>query len=110
MDRMLRKMAKQLNSFDEASLLGLWNDYARRVQTFEPTQEWEEDALIFCLLQAICWKNRLFNYQMASSYMPDNKDLAPMFPVMEKRPGTGKDGPEAETCKRKATILPFKHK
>ena len=114
MDRMLRKLAKQLNTLDEASLMGLWNDYARRVQTFEPTQEWEEDVLIFSLLQAIAWKNQLFNYQMSASYTPDNKGMAPLFPMPGKTPNPDEpqasDDSVANTEKRKATILPFKSK
>jgi hypothetical protein len=114
MDRQLRKLAKQLNTFDEASLMGMWNNYAQRVQTFEPTQEWEEDVLVFCLLQAICWKNQLFNYQMAASYIPDTKELAPLFPIMDKAPGPEESqasGTAANNAgKRKSVILPFKNR
>ena len=61
MEKMLHRIASQLGSYDEASLLSLWDKYHQDVKTFQPTQEWEESVLILCLLQAVRWKNQLFN-------------------------------------------------
>ena len=72
MERMLEKLAKQLNSFDEASILSLWGSFAARVERFEPTQRWEEAALCLCLCQAVRWKNQLFNHHFAASLDPSS--------------------------------------
>ena len=64
---MLQKIAKQLYSFDEASLMGLWERYARKVAQFEPSREWEEAAIILTLIQGVRWKNQLFNHHWAES-------------------------------------------
>ncbi|MDZ7758829.1 MAG: hypothetical protein U5L00_01040 [Desulfovermiculus sp.] len=58
---MLQKMAKQLASMDEASLMALWDTYHSRVKQFEPTHKWQEACIIFGLIQAVRWKNQLFN-------------------------------------------------
>ncbi len=46
MERMLQKLAQQLNAYDEASLMSLWDRYAAVVDRFEPTKRWEEAALV----------------------------------------------------------------
>ncbi len=66
MERMLQKMANQLNAYDEASLIALWDKYATIVERFEPTKRWEEAAIIFSLIQAVRLKNQLFNPHLAS--------------------------------------------
>ena len=45
-ERMLQKIAKQLCGFDEASLMELWERYAKKVARFEPSREWEEAAIV----------------------------------------------------------------
>ncbi|MDL2285348.1 hypothetical protein LJB93_01230 [Desulfovibrio sp. OttesenSCG-928-F07] len=67
MERMLQKLAKQLNQYDESSLMDLWHIYANKVAHFEPSARWEEDALIFCMIQSLHWKNQLFNAELAAS-------------------------------------------
>lgn len=66
MERMLLKMASQLNAYDEASLLALWDKYATTVERFEPTRRWEEAAIVFSLIQAVRLKNQLFNQRVAA--------------------------------------------
>lgn len=61
MEKVLEKIARQLNAFDEASLMSLWDGYQERVEKFEPSQRWEEAVLVFCLLQSVRLKNQLFN-------------------------------------------------
>lgn len=61
MEAMLQKMARQLASMDEASLMALWDTYHSRVKAFEPTRTWEEACIIFGLIQTVRWKNQLFN-------------------------------------------------
>ena len=67
MEQMLQKMARQLNAYDEASLMALWEKYAALVENFEPTKRWEEAALVFSLIQAVHLKNQLFNQRLAAS-------------------------------------------
>lgn len=68
MEHMLQKMARQLNAFDEASLMALWDKYATIVERFEPTKRWEEAALVFSLIQAVRLKNQLFNQHLAADF------------------------------------------
>ena len=67
MERALQKLARQLNQYDAASLAALWDRYAHIVARFEPTQRWEEAALVFSMVQAVHWKNQLFNAEMLKS-------------------------------------------
>jgi hypothetical protein len=67
MERALQKLARQLNQYDAASLSALWENYAKAVSRFEPTKRWEETVLAFCMIQAVHWKNQLFNSGLRQS-------------------------------------------
>ena len=67
MEKVLLKLAQQLNQYDEASLMALWENYAALVENFEPSERWEEAALILCMIQGVHWKNQLFNTKLAAS-------------------------------------------
>lgn len=71
LEKALLKVARQLNAFDEASLMSLWERYADKVRRFEPTKKWEEAALVFSIIQGMRMKNQLFNYHWAQSRQPD---------------------------------------
>lgn len=73
MEKLLLKLARQLDSLDEASLMALWNKYATQTSRFEPTKRWEEACLVFSLIQAKHWKNQLFNYRWSQQRMPPIK-------------------------------------
>lgn len=77
MEKMLLKMARQLNAMDEASLMALWNRYMERVQDFDASQEWEEAAIVLSLLQAVRGKNMLFNVKWAEREQARNTSAAP---------------------------------
>lgn len=62
MEHLLRHLAEQLDSLDEASLMNLWDKYAQRTHDFTPSRDWELDVLVYCLIQAKHMKNQLFNY------------------------------------------------
>lgn len=81
MEKMLLKLARQLDSLDEASLMALWSKYATITSHFEPTKRWEEACLIFSLIQAKHWKNQLFNYSWSQQRLPPVKNAAPAPPV-----------------------------
>ena len=74
MEQMLIKLARQLDSLDEASLLSLWEKYANVVSQFEPSKRWEEAALVFSLIQAKQWKNQLFNHHWSHQTRPRPMD------------------------------------
>ncbi|GAB6887642.1 hypothetical protein JCM13304A_11400 [Desulfothermus okinawensis JCM 13304] len=61
MDKILEKLADKLLSLDEASLACLWNKYYQQVQRFEPSKKWERSVIILSMIQAVRWKNQLFN-------------------------------------------------
>ncbi|WP_028573751.1 hypothetical protein [Desulfonatronovibrio hydrogenovorans] len=65
MEKILKKMAEQLGSLDEASLINLWDKYYEKVQKFTPSKKWEEDILVLSLIQSVRWKNQLFNHCLA---------------------------------------------
>lgn len=70
LEKALVKLARQINAYDEASLMSLWEKYAEKVRLFEPTKRWEESVLVFNIIQSIRLKNQLFNYNWAQSRMP----------------------------------------
>lgn len=67
LEKALLKISKQINAYDEASLMSLWERFAERVSRFEPTAEWEEAALALALVQGVRMKNQLFNHNLAES-------------------------------------------
>ncbi len=71
MEKALIKMARQLCAYDEASLMAMWDKYAAIVKDFEPSRKWEEAALVLGLIQALRWKNQLFNYRWAEASAPE---------------------------------------
>lgn len=75
MEKLLQKIARQLDSLDEASLMALWSKYATLTSRFEPTKRWEEACLIFSLIQAKRWKNQLFNYTWAQQRAAPVKEM-----------------------------------
>lgn len=77
MEKLLLKLARQLDSLDEASLMSLWSKYATLTSRFEPTKRWEDACLVFSLIQAKRWKNQLFNYSWSQQKMPPLREAAP---------------------------------
>lgn len=72
MERLLKKIAAQLNAYDEASYMSLWEKYAAIVSDFERSKEWEEAVLIFSILQSVRFKNQLFNLHWAEQVRSGN--------------------------------------
>ena len=60
----LEQLAQQILGFDEASLSSLWGHYKKRMEHFEPTQEWEKAVIIFFIINAVRAKNHIFNEQI----------------------------------------------
>ncbi|XPV77152.1 MAG: hypothetical protein ACNI27_04325 [Desulfovibrio sp.] len=70
MEKAVLKIARQILSYDEASLTSLWEHFASRVDRYEPSTRWEEAAVALGVIQAVRMKNQLFNYQLAQSRLP----------------------------------------
>ena len=61
MEKAIEKLAEQILSFDEASLVHLREKYRLRIEHFDGTKEWEKAVIIFCIINAMTMKNTLFN-------------------------------------------------
>ena len=106
MERVLQKLARQLHGLDEASLMGLWQKYADQVRRFEPSQRWEESVLILSFIQAMHFKNQLFNYHWAKEASspplgiadkPRHHEPSPAARHVDVQPGLRQIQPDAET-------------
>lgn len=69
-EKALIKIARQLRSLDEASLMSLWERYAEIVRSFEPSERWEEAVLVLSFIQNVRMKNQLFNHHWAGAHRP----------------------------------------
>ncbi len=106
MEQLLLKMARQLDALDEASLMSLWDDYANKVNRFEPTQRWQEAALVLSLIQAKRWKNQLFNYQWSSQVKPHDADAPQKSSFSLERPSMS----DVKAKAKRATQFSFEQK
>ena len=99
MEKLLVRLARQLDAIDEASLMSLWSKYATTVSRFEPTKAWEEAALVFSMLQAKRWKNQLFNYHWAHQSRPpeEHDGLFPDLPAFHLE--QAEETPPATRCR-----------
>lgn len=61
MEKALERLAEQILAFDEASLVNLREKYRLRMENFDGTKDWEKSVIIYCLINAVCLKNTLFN-------------------------------------------------
>jgi hypothetical protein len=105
MERALQKLARQLNQYDTASLSSLWGIYANLVSRFEPTRRWEEAVLIFSMIQAVHWKNQLFNLglrqsakEMEQADITSKKELLTQLKILA-------DNVDKETSSKKEPFL-----
>ncbi|MBG0791376.1 MAG: hypothetical protein H0S80_12865 [Desulfovibrionaceae bacterium] len=99
LEKALLKLARQINAYDEASLMSLWEKYAEKVRCFEPTRRWEESVLVFNLIQSTRFKNQLFNYNWAQSRLPGDDsmeiDLASLTAPRKRDPGDAPAAPDS---------------
>ena len=107
MEHLLLKLARQLDSMDEASLMALWDKYAAIVSRFEPTRRWEEAALVFSLIQAKRWKNQLFNQQWAAQARPQGDAPAQHGFTLEKKKSEA-EGRDVEAAQKRGKVLSFR--
>ena len=105
MEKLLVRLAQQLDAIDEASLMSLWSKYATTASRFEPTKRWEEATLIFSLIQAKRWKNQLFNYHWSKQSQPLGKEPER---VVNPMPEFELEGPDEAPAVSKCRVLEFK--
>lgn len=104
MEKLLARLAQQLDTIDEASLMSLWSKYATVSSRFEPTRKWEEATLIFSLIQAKRWKNQLFNYHW-SRQSQGREGLAPQLPGLA--PEFSLEPPQKDVPEQRCRVLKF---
>lgn len=68
MEKALERLAEQILAFDEASLVNLREKYRLRMENFDGTKDWEKSVIIYCLINAVCLKNTLFNENVLKRY------------------------------------------
>lgn len=61
LDKCLEQIAEKIIKLDEASLTQLLPFYKKKMETFEPSDEWEKSVVIFFLINAVRVKNAIFN-------------------------------------------------
>nr|WP_272881593.1 hypothetical protein [Fundidesulfovibrio soli] len=107
-EKVLVKLAKQLNNYDEASLINLWEKYAEQVKRFEPSRRWEESVLILSMIQAVRFKNQLFNLHWSEGRAPGEAQPEKSLIEAVHQPG---HAPQSHVSpKPKGRVLSFKHK
>jgi hypothetical protein len=60
-EKAIEKLAEQILSFDEASLVQLREKYRSRIEDFDGTKDWERAVIAYCIINAVSMKNALFN-------------------------------------------------
>jgi hypothetical protein len=106
-EKVLVKLAKQLNNFDEASLISLWERYAEQVKRFEPSKRWEEAVIILSMIQAVRFKNQLFNLNWSEGRAPG--EATPPKSLIEAVPSPGQAAGKPKVRPR-GKVLSFKGK
>ncbi len=102
MEKMLLKMARQLNAMDEASLMALWDKYMAKVQHFDGSTAWEEAAIVLALIQAVHGKNQLFNAHL--DLVRENAQQRQQSGGLSPAPAMEAPRPAA----KKGKIIPFR--
>jgi hypothetical protein len=74
MEKALEKLAEQILSFDEASLVSLREKYRLRIEHFDGTKDWEKAVMIYCIINAVSLKNTLFNENVLRRKKEKEKD------------------------------------
>jgi hypothetical protein len=103
-EKALLKLASQLDSYDEASLMGLWDKYQAAVQDFQPTRRWQEAVLVLGMIQSVRFKNQLFNHHLAEQARSDPQEVEqPAHPIgLESGPFSG------HGLKERGKVIPFR--
>jgi hypothetical protein len=108
LDTALHKLARQLMAYDEASLMAMWERYAAVVERFEPTRRWEEAVIVLGMIQAMRWKNQLFNHHWKEMNQPCDEPVRPSL-VNVPSPAAEPSGPGGDAGDdKRAKVLRFR--
>ena len=77
MEKALEKLAEQILSFDEASLVTLREKYRLRIESFDGTKDWEKAVIIFSIINGVSMKNALFNENVLKRRKGKDKKPSP---------------------------------
>ena len=80
MERALEKIAEQILSFDEASLVNLREKYRLKIEHFDGTRDWEKAVITFCIINAVSMKNALFNENVLKKTKGKEEKTSPSKP------------------------------
>jgi hypothetical protein len=90
----LNRLADQILAFDEASLSSLLDEYRQKMDSFEPTREWERAVIIFFIINSMRVKNLMFNENiLKKSAKGQGEEEAPRKPsgdASKKKPRPGR--------------------
>ena len=81
----LKELAKRVLALDEETLVSLIPKYRKRMDDFEPSQEWEEAVIIYFLINGFRIKNAQFNDRI-KRYMANLKEKNPHLDWVVSRP------------------------
>ncbi len=86
MEKALEKIAEQILSFDEASLIHLKEKYRLRIENFDGTREWEKAVIAYCMINAVSMKNMMFNEKVLKRKRAEGEKVTPAKEERLKRP------------------------
>ena len=77
MEKALERLAEQILSLDEASLVNLREKYRLKIDDFDGTKDWEKAVIIYCMINAVTMKNVLFNENVLKKKKGQNTTPSP---------------------------------
>ncbi|MDD4355615.1 MAG: hypothetical protein PHN98_00065 [Smithellaceae bacterium] len=81
LEESLNKIAGNILSLDEASLISLWEKYKIKMEHFSFSPEWEKAVVIFSIINSVRVKNAIFNEQLLKKQTTENT------PPAKRKPG-----------------------
>ncbi|MDQ5986948.1 MAG: hypothetical protein CSYNP_02684 [Syntrophus sp. SKADARSKE-3] len=80
LEQTLIKMADTILHLDEASMVGLWEKYRKRMEQVDMSSEWQRSVVIFFIINAVRAKNQMFNEMVLQQ-----KDMKPPTDIKPAR-------------------------
>jgi hypothetical protein len=77
MEKALEKIAEQILSFDEASLIHVKEKYRLRIENFDGTKDWEKAVIAYCMINAVSMKNMMFNEKVLKRKRGEGEKVTP---------------------------------
>ena len=83
MEKFLDQIAEKIRKIDEDSLTRLLPVYKKKMEKFEPTEEWEKAVIIFFLINAVRVKNSIFNDNVIKENSPKKPSDGPSLKLVK---------------------------